>query len=193
VPSRGAKTYDAHNMMMVCESRIEPSPERLSDGPRQTLCRNASGQAVLAAVLLAVGLLVSCSRHEDNSTTASGAAATNAPVAAAPTKAEFARLAGKWERPDGGYVVEIKSSDASGKLDVSYFNPEPINVARALAVQQDGVTKVFLELRDVNYPGCTYSLSYDPQSDQLQGQYFQAAMEETFDVVFTRLKGAGQP
>jgi hypothetical protein len=78
--------------------------------------------------------------------------------------------------------------DASGKLDAGYFNPGPINVARAGALRDRGTNKVFVELRDVNYPGCTYSLTYDLQSDQLYGQYFQAAMQQTFDVVFARLK-----
>jgi len=33
---------------------------------------------------------------------------------------------------------------------------------------------VFIELRDVNYPGSTYSLTYEPASDQLKGIYYQA-------------------
>ena len=95
---------------------------------------------------------------------------------------------GRWERPDGGYIVEIKSVDASGKLEVGYFNPDPIHVARAAAMRDKGTNKVFIELNDVNYPGCTYNLTHDPQSDQLYGQYFQAAMQQTFDVVFARVK-----
>ena len=77
--------------------------------------------------------------------------------------------------------------DASGKIEAGYFNPAPINVSKGLAVQEGDTTKVFIELRDVNYPGCTYSLTYDPKSDQLYGQYFQAAVQQTFDVTFGRL------
>jgi hypothetical protein len=95
---------------------------------------------------------------------------------------------GKWERPDGGYILEIKSVDASGKLDAAYFNPDPIHVERAAAMRDKGTNKVFIELNDANYPGCTYNLTHDPQSDQLYGQYFQAAMQQTFDVVFARVK-----
>jgi hypothetical protein len=40
----------------------------------------------------------------------------------------------------------------------------------------------------VNYPGSTYTLEHNPQSDQLFGQYFQAAMQQTFEVVFARVK-----
>ena len=113
---------------------------------------------------------------------------TNAAPSAAAVSPELAKLVGKWERPDGGYILEIKSVDASGKLDVAYFNPNPINVSRAAALRDKGTNKVFIELRDANYPGCTYALTHDPQSDQLYGQYFQAAMQQTFDVVFARVK-----
>ena len=48
--------------------------------------------------------------------------------------------------------------------------------------------KVFIELRDVNYPGSTYTLAYDVKTDRLVGRYFQAVAGETFDVYFVRLK-----
>jgi len=69
-----------------------------------------------------------------------------------------------------------------------YFNPRPINVSRAEASQEGTTIKVFIELRDMNYPGSTYSLTYDPVSDQLAGVYFQAALQQSFDVVFIRMK-----
>ncbi len=121
------------------------------------------------------------------------AAATPAPAtsnAPAPTavKPAFATLVGKWQRVDGDYLLEIKSVESSGKLDAHYFNPKPINVSQAAALQKDGGTQVFIELRDVNYPGSTYTLAYDPKSDQMFGQYFQAAMKQTFDVTFERVK-----
>ena len=53
-----------------------------------------------------------------------------------------------------------------------------------------GATKVTVVLRDANYPGCIYKLAYDEQADQLFGTYFQAAMGQTYDVVFARLKSA---
>jgi len=34
----------------------------------------------------------------------------------------------------------------------------------------------------------TYTLTYDPRRDQLEGVYFQAAMQQRFDMVFVRLK-----
>jgi len=117
----------------------------------------------------------------------SAVSATNpaAPTAANPT---FDQLKGKWLRPDGGYVLDIRGVEASGKLDATYANPKPIHVERAAAVQEGATTKVFIELRDVNYPGSTYTLAYDQGSDQLAGIYYQAAMQQRFEVVFERMK-----
>jgi hypothetical protein len=114
--------------------------------------------------------------------------ATKESVAAPEAKAGFDRLKGRWRRPDGGYILEIGEIDGGGKIVARYYNPRPINVSRAEATQEGATTKVFIELRDTNYPGSTYTLAYDPQSDQLKGVYFQAALQQSFDVVFVRIK-----
>ncbi len=97
-------------------------------------------------------------------------------------------MIGRWLRPDGGYILEIRDVDAGGKLDAAYLNPQPIHVARAEATRDGSALKVFVELRAPNYPGSTYTLTYDPKRDQLQGVYFQAALRQRFDVVFVRMK-----
>ncbi|HZE21260.1 MAG TPA: hypothetical protein VE082_04325 [Desulfobaccales bacterium] len=104
------------------------------------------------------------------------------------TKAAFDRLQGPWLRPDGGYVIDIRNVDASGKMAAGYFNPRPINVSQAKASREEDTTKVFIELRDVNYPGATYNLTYDPERDQLRGVYYQPAVRQSFDVFFIRMK-----
>ena len=53
---------------------------------------------------------------------------------------------------------------------------------------QDGRLQVFVELRDVNYPGSTYTLSYEPATDRLKGIYFQAVQQQQFEVEFVRKK-----
>jgi hypothetical protein len=95
-------------------------------------------------------------------------------------------LKGKWLRPDGGYVIEIRSIDPSGKIDVAYFNPNPIKVATAQLRQENGGLNLFIELRDTGYPGCTYKLVYDREHDQLKGVYYQAAVQESYDIYFVR-------
>ena len=94
---------------------------------------------------------------------------TKESVATPETKAGFDRLKGRWLRPDGGYVLEIAEIDVGGKMIARYFNPRPINVSRAEAAQEGTTTKVFIELRDTNYPGSTYTLTYDPKERSAQG------------------------
>jgi hypothetical protein len=99
----------------------------------------------------------------------------------------FEALKGRWLRPDGGYVVDIREVGADGRMTASYFNPRPINVSRAEATREGDETKVFIELRDVNYPGATYNLTFDPKSDQLRGVYYQPALQQGFEVFFVRM------
>jgi len=98
-------------------------------------------------------------------------------------------LQGKWRRPDGGYVIDIKSVEAtSGKMDAAYFNPQPIHVSKAIATQESASTRGFVELQGVNHPGSTYTLVYAPGADQLMGTYYQAALRQQFEGGFHRIK-----
>ena len=97
-------------------------------------------------------------------------------------------LIGRWLRPDGGYILEIQAVDSTGKIDALYLNPRPINIAKAEATRDASKINVFVELRAPNYPGSTYTLVYDPKQDQLRGTYFQAALGQSFDVNFVRMK-----
>ena len=106
----------------------------------------------------------------------------------APDQVRLDRLTGRWLRPDGGYVIEIRGAQTNGVLEASYFNPRPINVSRAEWRRDNGRLQVFIELRDANYPGSTYTLRYAPQQDRLVGDYFQAVHQQTFDVKFVRQK-----
>jgi len=136
--------------------------------------------------LLAWWWLKSGPSSHRTATTSAQTPDTNPPGWATLTKPEFQKLAGTWVRPDGGYVLEIRSIDNLGAMDAAYFNPAPIRVSKAVAVRENALTRVYVELRDVNYPGCTYTLVYDPASDRLAGDYYQAAIGEHFDVEFSR-------
>ena len=109
-------------------------------------------------------------------------------VSGTKTKTGFEVIESRWLRPDGGYIIQIRSVDAGGKMDAGYFNPRPINVSKAQATKESGEIKVFVELRDTGYPGSTYTLTYDPKDDVLRGVYYQAAARQNFDVYFTRMK-----
>jgi hypothetical protein len=97
-------------------------------------------------------------------------------------------VTGRWQRTEGGYVIEIRGVESDGRLQAAYFNPRPINVSKAMVADSGGALRVFVELRDAGYPGATYSLTYDPQADRLSGLYTQPAAGQTFDVVFIRMK-----
>lgn len=138
--------------------------------------------------LLFVVVLSGCGSRDVEPSSKTGGVATNTPATPPAPNPAFAKLKGRWERPDGGYVLEVVQVDAAGVVEAGYFNPNPIRVAGARAYVEKGETKLFVELRDVNYPGCTYKLTYDPKTDQLFGQYFQAMQQETYDVTFGRLQ-----
>jgi len=102
------------------------------------------------------------------------------------TSAAFHRLEGRWLRPDGGYVLDLRWVGADGRVEAAYLNPQPIFVSRAEASEDGERIKVMVELQDRGYPGCVYTLHYDAARDILVGDYYQAAMRETFRVEFER-------
>lgn len=95
-------------------------------------------------------------------------------------------LVGDWVRTDASYLIKIKSIKDDGILEANYFNLRPINVESANWEEVHGSLKVTIILRDVNYPGSKYSLTYLPDRDILAGEYFQAVEGLTFYVEFAR-------
>jgi len=153
--------------------------------------RNLKGALILTAItsLLVIGLLYFIIPQNESSKTAGNEQnASSAGTASASPTADVNRLAGRWLRPDGGYILEIRSVSPDGKLDVGYFNPNPIHVGRAEWVKKDGKLYALVELQDVNYPGSTYGLEYIVSQDRLAGTYYQAQEKTTFDVQFVREK-----
>ncbi len=103
-------------------------------------------------------------------------------------KTDIQFLEGRWVRPDGGYVLELWDFKKDGSVSAAYYNPRPIKVFSAKWSRKEGKINLFVELRDVNYPGSKYNLQYDPKSDRLRGTYFQAVEKQTFDIEFVRFK-----
>ncbi len=107
--------------------------------------------------------------------------------ASAPAAAiDLDRLTGAWVRPDGGYVILIKSVGPSGELQAMYFNPNPLPFAKAQASREGGALRAQFELRAGGYNGSTYELRYDPTTDRLTGTYYQAVAKQSFEVQFAR-------
>jgi len=112
----------------------------------------------------------------------------DAETTASAEKADFKVIIGEWVRPDGCYIVRIRDVNPNGSVDAGYFNPGKINIAEANVSLWKGFVKLFIKLQDKGYPGSTYTLYYYPEKDALAGFYYQAAIGQTFEVVFLRKK-----
>lgn len=156
-------------------------------GERRPALKGKSSRVSWTLVGLAVGVAVAGIYFVflRQGTSSKGTESADRPEAGSP---DFEILVGKWMRPDGGYILAFQGVDPDGRVEAGYFNPRPINVSRAEASAQGKTIKLFIELQGVGYPGSTYELTYDPRNDVLFGIYFQAAMQQRFDVVFVRTK-----
>jgi len=99
---------------------------------------------------------------------------------------DFQKLIGEWVRPDGGYVLDIKSIDSGGNIKMAYLNPRPINVSKARAEIKAGKIELFIELRDRGYPGSYYTLTFDSERNLLVGVYHQLGSNQNFNVYFVK-------
>jgi hypothetical protein len=143
---------------------------------------------VCAGVAIAGGLLLfnKYTDEADQKTAISATDSSSQSSAPTTTPNNLRKLVGRWVRPDGGYIIDIRNVDADGKLQAAYFNPRPIHVSQARVTRAQKKPQIFIELRDVGYPGATYTLTYNAQHDVLAGLYFQPTVDQTFDVIFVR-------
>jgi hypothetical protein len=141
----------------------------------------------LVVVITAGGFWWSKHRQADVAPVAAPASKTTNTSVSSEALPAFEKLKGRWLRAEGSYIVEVRSVEPGGKMDAAYFNPRPINVAKAEALMDGDTVKVFVELRDVNYPGSTYTLTYQPTTDRLAGTYFHAVSRQNMDVEFNRV------
>jgi hypothetical protein len=110
------------------------------------------------------------------------------PPQSQPKTADKSLLVGNWVRTDAPYRIQISELLDDGKMKAGYFNPKSINVSKAGWVNSGGVIQLYIELRDENYPGSNYKLTYMPDRDVLAGIYYQAVEGATFEVAFARAK-----
>ena len=105
-----------------------------------------------------------------------------------PKAGDKSSLVGNWVRTDAPYRLQISELLDDGKMKAGYFNPKSINVSKAGWVNSGGAIRLYIELRDVNYPGSNYTLTFLPERDLLAGDYYQAVEGTTFQVEFVRAK-----
>ena len=145
---------------------------------------------ISALFLIAIAaFLLSCNQQKAKEETTSSAINAEEPATAEQNKpADKNRLVGNWVRTDAPYQIKIAEVRDDGNLQAEYFNPKSIHVAKAMWNDEDGFFKVYVELRDENYPGSNYKLNYNGEIDALAGEYFQAVEGSTYEVAFTRAK-----
>jgi hypothetical protein len=98
------------------------------------------------------------------------------------------KLEGRWVRQSGGYVLVLQDIKSDGSLKAFYLNPRNINVHVASWKFEDERLFLYVEMRDVNYPGSNYTLMYRAATDVLWGSYYQAVQKQNMDVSFVRSK-----
>jgi hypothetical protein len=99
---------------------------------------------------------------------------------------DYEKLTGNWVRPDGGYTLVIKNVRFDGSIEAYYLNPNPINVSEARVNTESDKVNIFVELRDVGYPGSNYTLTYDKDTDRLVGVYHHMVLSKKFNIYFVR-------
>lgn len=103
-----------------------------------------------------------------------------------PVEIDPEKMAGRWLRPDGGYILEISQVSDNGLLDAAYYNPKSINVSIAKWNWTGSHLQIYIEFDDENYWGSYYNLEYFAKQDRLIGNYYQAVIRQNFDVQFIR-------
>lgn len=77
----------------------------------------------------------------------------------------------------------------NGKLEVIYFNPKSVPIAKAHWTKKTGtILSVYVELMDENLPGAYYKLNYIVENDVLVGEYFKTDGGDSYSVAFVRTK-----
>lgn len=134
-------------------------------------------------------MFLCCHQSNENVENTNPPNSTTAPVNIVQVKpSDKNSLLGNWIRTDADYQLKVSAVEDNGNVKAGYFNPKSINVSKSLWDNKDGVLKIYIELRDENYPGSYYKLNYRIEQDALTGEYFQAVEGTTYQVAFTRVK-----
>ena len=175
--------------MSTWKKKKQPSGRKVTPASKKRVLSAKWVILGLAGVAVAAGILIYHLRYANtDSTKASQSVEAKGNRATSPSGDNAVKkLIGSWRRLDGGYIIDILRIDADGQMSAAYYNPKSIHVSRAAASLNDETVSVFIELNDVGYPGSAYTLAYHPQQDILSGVYFQAAVKQTFKVIFTRV------
>ena len=169
---------------------MKDKPKQKSQGSQipKSSTKNNSNRILIAAGILLAALAAymfwpsALKSSEENNITPAPVASSKVP------DVDKEKLVGRWQRTDGGYIIELKNPTQAGLIEAGYFNPNPIHVGKSAWQSKDGRLMIMVELQDQNYPGSLYNLEYQTQVDKLTGTYFQAVERVSYNVEFIRVK-----
>jgi len=145
-------------------------------------------QNPLLVPIVIASLIFSCGQQQEEKEKAESNSTTDPPATQQQDAANKSLLVGDWTRTDAPYEIKISELLSNGTMKAGYFNPKSINVGKATWTTADGALNVYIELRDENYPGSNYTLTYIPGKGLLAGKYFQAVEGVSYDVGFVKTK-----
>jgi len=87
----------------------------------------------VVVVLAAGGFWWRKHRQTDVAPVAAPASQTTNTSVSSEAQSSFEKLKGRWLRAEGSYIVEVRSVEASGKMNAAYFNPRSICSAQEIA------------------------------------------------------------
>ena len=83
-------------------------------------------------------------------------------------------------------MLRIERFNNDSTINAGYLNPKPIHIAETRRKVIDDTVNFYVIFEDEGYPGSYYSLGYITEEDKLYGFYYQAVINQEFEVVFTR-------
>ena len=98
----------------------------------------------------------------------------------------FDTLKADWVRPDGGYRISIAAVGADGRIEATYFNPEPSAVRQGAGDARRRDAPGVLRTAGGRLRGFDLRARLCPASDRLKGVYYQAVAKQKSDVYFMR-------
>ncbi|WP_281322931.1 hypothetical protein [Flavobacterium aestivum] len=103
-------------------------------------------------------------------------------------KADKNLIKGLWGRTEGVGEINISEVRDNGLLKATFCNPKSINIEKAVWTNSSDVLRIYILLREDNYPGSSFSLNYIAEKDLLLGVYFDALTNISYTVSFKRVK-----
>ena len=137
-----------------------------------------NGSMCRAVVPLVLLIIISCSDDQHNAS-AGKDGEKNSPGL-------HVQVTGEWLRTDGNYILNLNRFNADSTINAVYLNPRSIHIAETRWKVRDTFVYILVKFEDEGYPGSYYSLGYIPEKDILYGLYYQAALDQEFEVVFER-------